>query len=423
MAAKPLLVFDGNCQAQHLAAMIESTGVAETAYVGPDWGFLPAYQGRICRVLRREEEPEVFAAAKAAGRRLIQVSQLSPFSKQARAQKPIESADKRVLFPELRLWAISPKRFAESFKSGFDVKRIYEIDLQAMRHAQEKTLFPVDLPAFVEREMPNRPLFHTVNHPVGAVFSRLLEGLAVLLAHEIDGNCILAVAADVEDREGLNFETDHPVSRELREELGFNWPAAYAVYERMLLAAQDKHWDELERGRGEFESLFSEDTQFWRCCALLGMARNDSAVAEPAFERLLELCPGVRAPWLLYAQFLRADRRDSDAAALLERAERFFDDCGIWHGIAARIHLMFGARRDAEEHARKHWAASSDNISSAFPLIEVLLQQQKGEEARVLVASLAGRHPIEVNNLRRFLERKKNATGLASALDSQAVSS
>lgn len=31
MAAKPLLVFDGNSQAQHLAAMIQSTGVADIA--------------------------------------------------------------------------------------------------------------------------------------------------------------------------------------------------------------------------------------------------------------------------------------------------------------------------------------------------------------------------------------------------------
>jgi hypothetical protein len=403
---KPLLVFDGNCQAQHLAAMLRSTGVADTAYVGPDWGFLPAHKGCIARLIPKEREEDELAAAKAAGAAVIQVSQLSPFSKSSRAKGALPSADRRVFFPELRQWAISPRQFASRFKAGYDVKRILELDLQSMRFAYEKSEFPIDVPGFVEREFAQRPLFHTINHPAGAVFSRLLEGLAVLLRDDLDPEVLTSLAAEVESREGLNFETDHPLPPTLRQELGLAWPSTYDRYARMLSAREDEDWEALEEGRAEFESLFAEDTQFWRAYALLGIARNDAAVAEPALERLLELCPGVRAPWMLYGQFLRRNGRKDEIPALLSRAHRLFGDCGIWHGIAARLNLMLDALPVAEGHARQHWAASMDNINSAFPLIEILLRQNRKGEAEDFIRSLETRPPLELAVLRGFLARK-----------------
>jgi tetratricopeptide (TPR) repeat protein len=402
---KPLLIFDGNCQAQHLGAMIRGAGVADTIFIGGDFGFLPSYRQRGCRIVTKDQANDVLAAAKSSGATLIQVSQLSPFARQIKALPEIELADKRVFFPEVRLWAISPRRFAEKFKSKIEVERIFELDLQSARTSQEKATFSVDIAAFVEQESKRRPLFHTINHPAGAIFARLLEGLAVTLKDEIDTKDLLAIARDIEDQEGLNFETNHPVSAHVREKLHWEWGPEYDLYAQMLTATREKNWTSLERDRNIYEQSFSEDTQFWRSYALLGRALKSEPIALPAFERLLELCPGVPGGWLLYAEFLEKLGRGEDILTMLARAEEFFEGSNRYHGLAAKIQMRLRDFAKAETHAREFWHRSSDTIQAAFPLLQILIRRKEFVELDSIVASLRERPANEVSKLDRFLSK------------------
>jgi hypothetical protein len=182
----------------------------------------------------------------------------------------------------------------------------------------------------------------------------------------------------------------------------------------MLRAMEQRNWNALQKGRPEFEALFSEDTKFWHAYALLGNDTNDETVALPALERLLELCPGVRAPWQLYAQFLvRINRRD-EVRRLIGRARAFFGECGIFHSISARAHLMVGNLSEAETDARRLWEVSSANINAAFPLLEVLLLQQRHTDACLFIESLGKRSEVELQGLRRFLARKDRSGKIAA---------
>lgn len=415
---KPLLIFDGNCQAQHLSAMILSTGIADTIHVGGDWGFIPAHRGFISRMVTQEQEPQVLQAAKARGQRLIQVTQATPRSR-VFARGEIDIVDTRVTFPEVRFWATSQRRFEEKFKTHTDLERILELDLSSMRRSQEKSGFPIDVGGFIQREVVNRPLFHTVNHPCGAVFSRLLEGLAVLLGDELDASALLALAKEVEFREGLNFETDHPVPAAVRDRLGLKWGPNYEIYATMILARRKKEWADLERDRDKYAELFSNDTQYWRAYAFLGAAQKDASIAVPAFERMLELCPGVAGPWQHYIQFLHGTGQAADISALLARAEKFFGDSSILYNIATRAYLTLRRFAEAEHQARKYWSRSQENMNAVIPLIQSLILQQRIDEASSIVKSLRSRTPHQLNMLRNLLGRLDQGPTLIAALDSQ----
>jgi hypothetical protein len=133
-------------------------------------------------------------------------------------------------------------------------------------------------------------------------------------------------------------------------------------------------------------------------------------------ERLLELCPGVRSPWLLYAGFLKANGKSDEIPKLVQRVEAFFGDCGIAHSIASHIHLMLNALPQAEHHARLLWQMSNANINAALPLIETLIRQERYPEASAFVFTLKDRDPVELPVVRRFLMRKDRTGTIVAAL-------
>lgn len=404
--AKPLLIFTGNCQAQHLGAIVRASGVAEAVFLGADWGFMPSYRGRVCRFLHKDRAESELAAEKAAGRRLILVSQASPLAKRAPSALAFERTDRQVEFPALSFWAMAPHRFKARYHADPEPARVLELDFDSARRCQDKAKFPVDVAGFIEREIRSRSLFHTVNHPSGPVLARLVEGLAEQLRDELDGGALLEAAKDVEGREGLNFLTDHPVSADLRRQLGLDWDGSYDVYAGMLTAIRQKRWQDLETLLAGDAAQFSEDTQFWRGRCQLAEARSDDAVALPSLQKLLSLCPGVPGPWLLQARYLVRRKRPDEALALLPRAKEFFEGAPTFHAIAVRILLMLRDMPAAEAHAREIWTQSSDSIDAVFPLIDVLYRRKKSAEVESLVASLRARPPNEQQALDNYLKRR-----------------
>lgn len=414
-APKPLLIFDGNCQAQQLAAIVKSTGIADTIHVGGDWGFVPAYRGMMVELVPAEREAEVLAEARARGAKLIQVSQVSP-RRRHKFSHPLEGIDKRLLFPELRFWAMSPQKFHASFKAEADPERIFQLDLDSARASQEKSQFPVDMAAYVEREAHRRPLFHAVNHCGGAILARLIDGLAELFQTDLDIAALRSAAAELDRSEGLNYETDHPVTAEVRSRLGFDWGPSYDAYEEMLVATRLRNWDALQRNKDRYQALFGGDSQYWKTVATLGAARKDDSVALPAFALLLERYPGLTGPWLHLASYLKGTGREDEVRALIATAESSLQGLSLFHSVASRLYFLLGDLANAEAHARIYLQRSPGNANATTPLLQVLLRQNRSEEARTILATVKDLPWVDRQQVRKTAERFAGGRELADEM-------
>jgi len=402
----PLLLVDGNCQAQHVAAMLRAAKIGEPVYVGGDYGRMPSHAGKGCRIVAPRDAPEIVRLAHQAGRRVIQISQRTPMKHGELG--PLADVDKRILFPELRMWSLSRPRFLERFKANMSLERILELDLSSAETSEEKANFPVSVATFFRENVSRVPLFHTVNHPAGAIFSPLLRGIAVLLRDEIDMQSIEAVADSVAGQEGLNYQTDHPLSAEDRAQLKFDWGPDYELYAAMIRLREAANWDELRGLDRQLLALFSEDTQFWRMRMEMGRALDDEAMAAEALEQLLDRCPGVPGTWLAYANLLASHRNMEELQALAVRAEVFYEGAFAFDAFAARVFLLLGDLDRAEAHARACRENAPDELPSAYALLQVLMRRRDVEAFKNLVADLRAQPKIIAWQLNAFLASLKS---------------
>jgi hypothetical protein len=340
----PALLFFGNCQAQFLAAAVKYSGAAEAYYVGEDWGFLHSYRGCVVDLLAQDIVPEWVFEKRRAGQQVLLAAQVGPMVNSRFAMKIDPGiADSQALFPNTSLWPMSRERFIEKFKAPYPIERLEEINRESNEAAQAKSDFPVDVARFIAEESSRRSIFSSGAHPTGKVYSLLLRGLSKRLASELDSTALQRLADDCVDEQILNFTTDHPVDASVRQTLGWNWGPEYEIFAEMLRATKDARWDDLQRKRACYETLFAANTQFWRSYALLGIARRSDEIALPALERLLELCPGAPGPWLLSARYYVRTRRAAKAAALIGRAHAFFGNTTAFSTLSEKISKMLAS--------------------------------------------------------------------------------
>lgn len=327
---KPAILFFGNCQAQFLAAAVKYSGIGDAYYIGGDWGFVQSYHGCLADSLAPDIAPQWVTETHAAGKRVILATQVGPM-RNSRYVLHVDpaAADRQVLFPTTALWSMPRAGFLEVFKAPYSLERMEELTREANEAAQEKSNFPIDMARFIAEESRTRPLFNIGAHPNGEVYSLLLNGLAELLAEEVDCTPLLRIGGSCASEDVLNYLTDHPVDLELRKAFGWHWGPEYEIFAEMLRSSSDKRWDDFERELPHYEALFSGragGTQFWRCSALFGTERRDDAIALPALEKLLELCPGIAGPWMLYARYLAFTSTAAKIEALLRRAEKILGE-------------------------------------------------------------------------------------------------
>jgi hypothetical protein len=403
--AKPLLILDGNCQAQHLGAMLRAADVGEVVYAGRDFGAMPAHAGKACRIVAPRNAPALIEAARGQGRRVIQLSQQTPFS-HSRTIGALPGADRRILFPELRMWSLSRSKFLASFKADFTLERILDLDFASLEASESKAGFPLSIAAFLRDNISKRPLFHMVAHPSGALFALLLRGIAVQLRDDIDGKSVDAVAEIVAESEGSNFMTHHPLSAEDRRVLKFDWGPDYELYAGMIALRDAKQWDELRDLDGRLSARFSEDSQFWRSRAERGRATDDRDMAVEGFEQLLHRCRGAPGVWTTYAHFLATQREAERLAALMTEAEVFFEGGYAFAAFAARVALWQGDMAGAEAHARACHESAPDELEAAHALLRVLIHKRDARGLRALVADLRASPGIVGGELNSFLAKQ-----------------
>ena len=297
---RPLLIFDGNCQAHHLAAIFESSGLAETYSIGDDYGFVPSYQGVTTKYCTIDEAMIYVRQAKTLKRPVYQISQ-STQMQDASHHDYRSLVDGVIKFPFLQYYCIVPERFQSIYKNRRSPKQILDFDLSLMRLCQEKAESSIDYVSFVRQEGKRTLLFNTENHPRGILVAQMFLDVATQLPF-LDKKIVADVAIDLDNSEGINHVTVHPISSEVREMLDFRWGDDYVLLVEILNARSHANWVDVMR-------LCASAPNFWNDSQLLMafnqacMAINDLENKGDYFFRLTQLLPGFVHSWLLRYQY------------------------------------------------------------------------------------------------------------------------
>ena len=370
---KPLLIFDGNCQAHHLAAILETSGFAECVVNGRDYGLIPSFRGRLCRYEDEAACLEHAAAAAQAGRPVLQASQATPMAGRFEGSYTTV-ANGFVRFPYLQF---SPMLHAAQGQRR-TLARLYEVDLESLRLCQAEAPVPLDVAAFVEGEQRRRPLFHMHVHP-GPELMALLVRIVCEQIPGLDPDAVSALCAEVSEGEGINMFTQHPLPSELAETLGLSWPDWYQAYGDLITAGRTGDASTLDSRRDEFQELFSHDSQFWGAYFNLALSRGDRAAFAESFERLSHLSAGYVGLW--YQAYAHGGRDP----VILERARAVFAGQRQLDQLLSRIASEEGRHEDAIESATRYEAAARDLTDGVVPL--VLALQAAGKEHEALLAA------------------------------------
>jgi len=413
MTDKPLLVFDGNCQAQHLAAIFESSGAVETVHIGRDFGFLPAFSGIPCRMRPTYALADTIKAARIRGQTIVRCSQVSP---RAEVEESLgQGVDHVVLFPEVRFYTLRPDSFRKTFNAPHvSVKRIFDFDTKNTTYSQKKAAFPIDLAFHIGEISQSRSGFHTQNHPTGEILALIADGIVRQLAGIVDGSSIAPTIADLRASEGLNFRTDHPVAAETLKALGFDWGGKYEIYRQMIALGKDKCWVEFDKNAGAFAE-FEDETIYWEYRVGASLFRNAFDEARSGAEVLLAKSPGSAKYWSLYARSLvdlEPEARKVALIALKDRAETFFGSSNTGNFVVGYIHEVLKDYDVAEIKYRTYFntakKANEDGgaVEAARPLLNLLIKRDRlGAVARLVLSERETSHRAR-RSLEKFLADK-----------------
>jgi hypothetical protein len=376
----PLIVFDGNCQSQHLAAIFRGAGVAETFAIGGDLGFVPSFRSTACRYTTSEDAEARIRQAKADGRLTLQVTQSSPMS-DGQEFSYTSAVDGVVRFPHTQFYAVKPDLFAATFRVRPSVQRMYDMDLRAIATCQKRAGSGTDFSELLATLAKTSPPFHSETHPGGIFTAEMVMDIGRRMPLP-DLARLEDAAAQLRRTEGINHVTYHPVDAEILDELGFDWGDSYRMFRQMLIYASRENWAAIIGRYPQYLETCAEDSQFWQISARAFAHAEMRDEAAHAFGKLLERTPGSLHSWLLAIYFhLDAGERDQ-AEALMARAFDFYQGQRGYSQLMAFVMLRMSNLQEAETHAREYLANTPDRSEGVLPLVKVLGVSGRTEEAR-----------------------------------------
>lgn len=370
---KPFVVFDGNCQAHHLAAIIEAGGIAETWVNGRDFGTIPSFRGRLARYADENACAQMVAHARSQGRVCVQATQSTPWSDQTPTAYT-GLVHQVVRFPYLHCNAYL-RASGEGCAAGL-LKRVYEADLDVIRLCQGYACSGFDFAGFIEAEQVRHPLFHMHVHPGPALTSELVRDLG-RRTEAFPDDAIEAMARECAAGEGINVFTQHPIAASAREVLGFGWPHDYAVYADMIATARRGDWPRFLAQASVWEARFANETQYWSGLFDAAVGLRQDALAAASFERLIALSPGFPQFWTTaYAYF------EGGKPALRERVLSVYMAQRQSNNILSSMDSMEGHHDQAIAHAHRFLEQAQDLNDGFVPLMLALVAAGRADEAR-----------------------------------------
>lgn len=379
----PLIIFDGNCQGQHLSAILSASGIGECYAIGQDLGFLPSHLGHPCRYIDEEAALELVRKAKEAGRTVIQGSQSTPTSDQA-DMSYTSLVDKVVRYPHLQFFALSPDECTSRFGPRATPKRVFEMDLSVMAICQTRSATDVDFVEFIRGAAHDRPLFHTSLHPGGELTALAVRSFARQLPNAKEAD-IERAATFLERSEGMNFMTYHPIAESVTDMLGFHWGESYRLYSRLMNLRVREDWDAIAAEEFTFRDAFPDDTWLWLTLTEFHLARKSRRDVELCYQKLLELSPGNLHFWLLGLNIYSTFSDRGAMEALMHRASCFFQGQRIYSQLMAYFYLHIGNAELAAPYAWDYHSRTPDRGDGLVPILLVLWHLSRHDDIRQII--------------------------------------
>lgn len=333
---RPVVVFRGNCQAQHLAAILEGAGFCTTYLEGQDYGFIPSFRGTLTRYVDLPQALEILRTAREAGRPAILAQQTTPLV-DADESDYAPLVDRIVRFPFLQFTYAAKKQFYEPNFVMKRLPRLCQADLDMIFVSQGKAGTPLDFAHYISLNQAKTPLFHATTHPNGVLTSMLFRVVAdQILGSDMPG--VAEVEQELKLGEGINFTNDTYLPPEAREILGFSWPAWYDLYSTLLDAGDRADWQWIEDNLEPCREQFWNDTLFIFNEVRFLLARSRAAEARPVMERLLAKEPGCSWFWHVALELEAVHERDN-VPIVFRRAEETMGATPIGPEIMAKMRV------------------------------------------------------------------------------------
>lgn len=388
----PLLIFDGNCQAHHLAAIFEGSGLCEAYCVGEDFGFVPSYRGAATAYCTSDEALAYVQQAKAAGRSVYQISQSTQM--QAEADTNYKSLVNSVIkFPYLQYYCIAPEQFQNVYKRLPPPQRVLDFDLGLMKLCQDKSESKTDYVAFVRDKGRKSYLFNTESHPRGMLMSLLFRDVASDI-DGLDSQDIADVAINLEQEEGINHTTVHPVAQNILDELGFNWGEDYRILKSVLISAAVCDWNTVIDVCEATSNTFT-DTQMLMALGRAYIATGRLKEKGHIYKCLTDISPGFMHSWFLRNQYwqLIGDARElrecrSEMRSVLKNS-RYYAQARAW------MEIQSGNPEQGLAFARDYLDNTPDRADGIVAYAKILALLNRGDEAREIFYTFARNRGID----------------------------
>ncbi|MEE3627392.1 hypothetical protein UCD39_26015 [Nitrospirillum sp. BR 11752] len=375
-----ILVFDGNCQAQHIAAIFSAMEGVQAFAVGGDLGYVPGYNGRSCAYISESEVIEL-CARKSTGSKVIQVSQSTIHMSKA-PSKYEELVDSIITFPHIQLFSIFPDEFRQNFGGYSNANRHYATDLRILEVTEDRAGTGGQIARALREEIALYPLFHTSVHPGGMLTSLLVEHIASKLG--ILNEDVRSIIRDVRSGEGLNFATGHPVPVEVRLDLKFDWGIQYNYYETMIRSAQSAAWQETLRAADLITDIRFHDSQYWLAIVKASRALGDIDYALLALEKLLSLSRGHDEFWIYAFSFCNSEKRFDLASSYVEQCKDYYRGQRRQYVILSWMAIINRDLDRAVEYASEYHSRAPDRPDSCLALVKSLALTGQIQRARTL---------------------------------------
>lgn len=408
---KPVVFFNGNCQAQYLAAVFAHSGLVESYAIGNDRGFLPSFGGKVARYLSEGEALAIAADARSEGRQVIAATQVV---EKGPVDGRFEGADREIKFPHLQLNSINPTEHGARGKD--DIHRLFRSDVITMQRSQDAagaTRFAYA--TLIHEQFRREPLFHTVLHP-GALLSALLaEDVAIKVGLSFYEK-LRPIIADIKATEGMNFVSDHPLSRESIQVLGCEW-RWYEVYRHTVAASRSDDPEFVLGNKKALNEFFGHETVYWQALMRSHLAVGQFDEARHASRELEYRAPGYVRTWFNRIDLERkASANDDVIEVILNDAASALRHSRQSLHLRAIVAMRVMKPEAGLEAARRYHEASPDIPFSVRPLVRILARLERRKEAvDVLRSHCATLGAQDRSRLLNALQDVPQVTELAAA--------
>src|ERR1044072_4214395 len=374
---KPVVFFSGNCQAQYLAAVFAHSNLVESYAIGVDRGFLPSYGGETVRYLSDDAAGVVAAQARSESREVIAATQVSNGGP---VDGGFSGADREIKFPFLAMKTINPGASGSSGDREL-MRRLVSDNIKTMLRTQKLAgTTRLDYAEVVQHQFRYWPLFHSFLHPGATLSAMLVEDVAAQIGGPVYEK-MRPIIAEILSTEGMNFVSDHPMSKADLEAFGCQWPW-YELYRYIVIGSRQDESEYVLGNARVLGELFGHETIYWQAIMRSHVTVGNFDEARAASRELEYRSPGYIRTWFNRIDLERKAGSGADAVdEIVNSATTALRNGRQSLHLKALAAMRVGEPERGLEAARQYHEAAPDILLSVRPLIRILVCLDRQNEA------------------------------------------